>query len=377
MHDNIELLGNYISLGKIICKIVPSTLGDCKYISLLSLNNKYLRHRDGVVIEDEYIDDELFKNDSSFFITIYNGKAKLYCSNLGLEHCCIFYSNSLIIAPEDQFLNIESTFKILNADKKDILLSCLDKISSLENRLEYLISLFELHNPITQLPKAFGRIRAFQERGIQLLQFFDKICRENNIAYWIDYGTLLGAVRHKGYIPWDDDIDVCMMYDDFCKFQAIIDKVLQGTDIKFIDTFYPYIYKLERTSLGDEDVWLDIFPFYFQKDGIAYSDYLDKFHQARNEREKLLHDPEMLRKYSLDFNEYYDNKKKSDTIFRGFQAADHPLCDVRKYDEVFPLVELEFEGLKLFAPRGYLQKLQRQYGNFWTYPETLLSHREW
>lgn len=66
MHDNIELLGNYISLGKIICKIVPSTLGDCKYISLLSFNNKYLRHRDGVIVEDEYIDDELFKNDSSF-----------------------------------------------------------------------------------------------------------------------------------------------------------------------------------------------------------------------------------------------------------------------------------------------------------------------
>lgn len=85
MHDNIELLGNYISLGKIICKIVPSTLGDCKYISLLSFNNKYLRHRDGVVVEDEYIDDELFKNDSSFFITIYDGKAKLYCSNPKLE----------------------------------------------------------------------------------------------------------------------------------------------------------------------------------------------------------------------------------------------------------------------------------------------------
>ena len=87
----------------------------------------------------------------------------------------------------------------------------------------------------------------------------------------------------------------------------------------------------------------------------------------------------MLRKYSLDFNDYYDNKKKSDTIFRGFQAADHPLCDVRKYDEVFPLVELEFEGLKLFAPRGYLQKPTTAImENFWTISQKHCFHiREW
>ena len=44
----------------------------------------------------------------------------------------------------------------------------------------------------------------------ELLRIFDHICREEHIDYWVDYGTLLGAVRHQGFIPWDDDIDVSM-----------------------------------------------------------------------------------------------------------------------------------------------------------------------
>ena len=41
-----------------------------------------------------------------------------------------------------------------------------------------------------------------------ILRDIDKICRENNISYWIESGTMLGAIRHNGFIPWDDDIDI-------------------------------------------------------------------------------------------------------------------------------------------------------------------------
>ena len=57
-----------------------------------------------------------------------------------------------------------------------------------------------------------------REIQIEILDEVDNFCRNHAINYWIDCGTLLGAVRHKGYIPWDDDIDVGMLRDDYNRF---------------------------------------------------------------------------------------------------------------------------------------------------------------
>ena len=69
-------------------------------------------------------------------------------------------------------------------------------------------------------------LRKAQLRMLDILIAVDKICRKHNIPYWLDYGTLLGAVRHGGFIPWDDDLDISMMKEDYDRFLTIASKEL-------------------------------------------------------------------------------------------------------------------------------------------------------
>lgn len=77
---------------------------------------------------------------------------------------------------------------------------------------------------------------------IQLLQKFDEFCQKHNLRYFVEYGTLLGAVRHQGFIPWDDDIDVVMFRDDYEKLQEIAPS----------EFTYPYFF---QNSYNDLVLW--------------------------------------------------------------------------------------------------------------------------
>ena len=88
--------------------------------------------------------------------------------------------------------------------------------------MSYIKDLTDLKLPNTH----DGRLDAIQKMQLSYLLEVDKICRKHNIKYFLGGGTLLGAIRHKGFIPWDDDSDIMMLREDYEKFAKIAETEL-------------------------------------------------------------------------------------------------------------------------------------------------------
>ena len=74
-----------------------------------------------------------------------------------------------------------------------------------------------------------------RQKQMEVLDYVAALCDENGIRYWIEGGTLLGAFRHKGYIPWDDDIDIAMLREDYTRFRKEFPE--KSRDPKFVFRF--------------------------------------------------------------------------------------------------------------------------------------------
>ncbi len=88
-------------------------------------------------------------------------------------------------------------------------------IKEINNKLDSIYYIINHSIDINNFPKATGSLRDVQLGDVELLRVFNDLCRKYKLQYWLDWGTLLGAVRHKGFIPWDDDLDVSMPRNDF------------------------------------------------------------------------------------------------------------------------------------------------------------------
>ncbi len=207
---------------------------------------------------------------------------------------------------------------------------------------------------------------------------FDRICKKYGFDYWLDSGTLLGAIRHKGFIPWDDDIDISMPVEDYREFAKVAPKELPDDMFlqnKITDPTFPFDYMKIRSNRAKiiefhekgkdikyhQGVFVDIFPMFAIKEtklnhlfyGYAFS--LIRFFSAKKfdctKIRKLL--KKSLEKLHLG----WDKKVGTSVIYSGKMPD---VAGAFKYSAIYPLKRVEFEGLEFLAPNDphhYLENI--------------------
>ncbi len=238
---------------------------------------------------------------------------------------------------------------------------------------------------ITKLPPAKGQLRKLQLGNLALLKEFDTICKQNNLHYWIDFGTLLGAVRHKGFIPWDDDIDCCMFREDYEKLIETFSKNTYNPDVyaAYNETFIKIKYR------NCPHLFLDIFPVDTYGEIISKEEQLKKSKEikqlARNlhknnhslTEEQLKNKREEIKKIRIE--EILTNKTPEDiskTQYIWGLDFSHGWANwFTNYDEYFPFKTISFEGYEFPCMNKPEDNLAKIYGNYMEYPNKLrLGH---
>lgn len=166
-----------------------------------------------------------------------------------------------------------------------------------------------------------------------LLLNVDRFCKENHITYFLDSGTLLGAIRHKDFIPWDDDVDICMPRPDYDKFIRLTETKPISDNIIILkekDTLFCYI------KICDKRVGLIEYPKTLRLPMYLYIDVFPKDGQPTNIYKAKRHANKIVFYNKLYWFNKYSVKvwKNSKNIFKRFFAyLCYPFC----HDKLFPL----------------------------------------
>lgn len=254
-------------------------------------------------------------------------------------------------------------------------------------------------------------LKKIQSIELETLILFDSICKKYDIRYFLFGGTLLGAVRHHGFIPWDDDIDVAMLRRDYDRFITICSQDELG-DLYFLQTTKTdpntiiQFAKIRRngtvyepfgdTSLDShKGIWIDIFPLDNVHDGTkdAYKQYFEYnfyytlltssfFSRVKRCKSlikkcgrfalflftKVLNRNSLIKKLEKIMRKYESEDTKYVNHLSNGTSSNRPERYLMKKEDCFDLIALEFEGNVFPCPRNYDEVLRRCYGDYMVLP---------
>lgn len=236
-------------------------------------------------------------------------------------------------------------------------------------------------------------LRNAQLRMLEILIDFDRVCRKHNIKYWLSSGTLLGAVRHGGFIPWDDDLDVDILEDDYKRLLPILEKELgdkyfiqnRKTDKNFINNFtkirdkHSYIHETQHMAsrYKNHGLFLDIFPLNYAIKpfliicGSIHALCFNLSCKTDWHHMLSLFLTNFMYLCIIPFFKLATRLKKSNIVYHTYGSH---FYIGRKISYLFPLTEIEFEGHKFYAPGNYDGYLSDMFGDYMKLPSAPEFH---
>lgn len=236
-------------------------------------------------------------------------------------------------------------------------------------------------------------LRQYQLRMLEMLKYIDEVCNKHQIKYWLCSGTLIGAVRHGGFIPWDDDVDIEMLREDYKKFVHVIAHESQNKYVlqtHHTDRAYlaPYAKLRDLHSIIKEDNTNDL---YYKYKGC----YIDVFIMEPSSSLFINKASNFLQYYLLFCpNAHLKNKfwrnLYLNTMFWMLNKLAFPLCSLfskigakgqlrhtsgscftkkREKKDIFPLTKLKFEDYIFSVPGNYDAYLKKIYGSYMDLPD--------
>lgn len=250
-------------------------------------------------------------------------------------------------------------------------------------------------------------LRQAQLVMLRMLRIIDYICRKHNIGYWLCSGSLLGAVRHKGFIPWDDDLDICMIREDYDKFIKIApyefpkEMMLQTREADPNYNYLPLPCKVRdlnsliisegtENAAYNQGLFIDIFPFdryntksrrlLLEKGLKSYFRFITKCLDAKLGKERSIKNKFisyfnplftwLTKSYLKHVKEVieYNNRTLADNHCLIGHGFDTPWRRYFKYEDIFPLKNITFEGATVMAPQNTDIYLSELYGKSYMTP---------
>lgn len=238
---------------------------------------------------------------------------------------------------------------------------------------------------------------------LQILIDFDRMCQTHSIRYTLAYGTLLGAVRHRGFIPWDDDIDVIVTRDDYLKIMKVAPSCLESNHVfvsvennkgftaplgKIIDITTVLLQEGHKTDKIDLGVYIDIFPYDWiptddkkKKKILSKAVFLQRLwsfcgnnygnhSQLISSIRRLLNQTSMARMISIYTNKWAQNRAKEHVLMGAlsFGLPNHREKNTMRYKDFTDQVEYSFEGYQFMGVRKADYYLKQWYGDYMKLP---------